>query len=283
MTTGFLEITAPFAPPPGTLRAEAVLSPCRYAGWREVAPAVLVLEGLNQFAVRLAMHGLARLDEARLLPAAVKALSMEGVLDREEMRVEGTAAPFGPTFRVSLTARRADAVGPVVRAEIVVARVAGAPPPSAPSGRATPWPGGPSPHPGGPPVLAPVPTRSPAEVCAFRVDPLAVLLAEHFPGFPVAPGSLVVGYVADALCMAGSGAPGWTGLRDVQFLRPVVPGQTFSCRLLAAPRQAPGDAAFEVVDEEGRAATRGVLVRASEHARPSAAAAPPAAAPGTTP
>lgn len=251
--TRFLEICGPVG-----AAGEARIAPRRYSRWAECLPFTLLLEGLHQFAVRLAYQVTGRSPEIeRLLPAAIKSLDVESALEAEEWEVRGSAIPFGPTVRVRAAARRAGLVADEIRAELVVA-VAGRT-----GGRAveTRMAAGVARAPLGPTSLfTAAAARSSADLCAFCVNAEAPLLAEHFPGFPVAPGSLVLGRVAQSLGEKLGSAFAWRGLRDVQFVRPVTPGPVFSCRLTpSGPGRAARGIAFNLIDDANRVAVRGVF------------------------
>jgi 3-hydroxyacyl-[acyl-carrier-protein] dehydratase len=66
----------------------------------------------------------------------------------------------------------------------------------------------------------------PAEelTAGYRVDPAHPALQGHFPGNPIVPAVLLVGFVAETLARAGKRL--W-GVERMKFLRPVRPGEAF--------------------------------------------------------
>jgi hypothetical protein len=190
----------------------------------------LLIEGLNQFAVRLgrqcSRHDVA--STGRLLPVAIKSLEIAGQVQADEIALRGEVIAFGTTLRIQVSGRYASTGADVVRATIVVAEVGRSETKTmSHTARATDASGFSSADSDAAPLLLAAPLSRADDAFAFVVNPRCALLNEHFPSFPIAPGSLVIGYVAARFCERLGSAFAWNRLSDVQFLAPLVPGPTF--------------------------------------------------------
>ena len=138
----FLSICGPLRYDARTASATATLDLSRYADWRIGNPAFLLMEGINQFCVRVGRHTMRTGTEVppRILPVAIKRLEVTPMSVSTAYRIEGTGLVFGNTTRVAVTviampdipagldARTTDTLAatyagltPQVRAEVVVA------------------------------------------------------------------------------------------------------------------------------------------------------------------
>ena len=86
----------------------------------------------------------------------------------------------------------------------------------------------------------------------FTVAGRALEVLKHFPGRPVAPGSLLLAFVW-GLC---GGADGMARFNGVHFARPLIPGTAYRCEVKIC-----ADASwyFVVMDEQQRVCVRGLM------------------------
>lgn len=263
MTTGFLDICGPISVATATSTARAVLRSRMYSGWPDVGAIWLALEGLNQFAVRLGRGYLGSQALDRVLPVGIRSLSVVGPVDASELAVEGTATRFGPTVRVQATVRCAGGHrdGKAIQADLVVASAGAAGPPKGAAGSPEGILGAEAGPNDGQRVFFPADPTSHDCLGKFSLNPRARLLSEHFPGTPIAPGSLALAYIADAFRERLGPGFSWSRLHGLQFLRPIVPGPVYSARALPpGDARAMGGYGFEVVSPEGELFIRGAFL-----------------------
>ena len=130
----FLSICGPIRYENGI--ATGTLDFTRYADWRVSNPAFLLVEGVNQFCVRVGRNTLRGEDGTapRVLPVAIKRLEVASATMSTCYQIAGSGMAFGNTTRVSVTVSPLDPAdlaaydtrepvpSPVVaRAEVVVA------------------------------------------------------------------------------------------------------------------------------------------------------------------
>ncbi len=99
----------------------------------------------------------------------------------------------------------------------------------------------------------------------FTVNAEHVLLAEHFPGFPIAPGSQVLDFVwRQTSPDPDEAATCWVNAQDVRFQRPFVLGSRFSCTALEVLGDTGLRRRIRVSDETGQICLQATLARADE-------------------
>ncbi len=215
--------------------ARAEIDVKRFSSWRELPMAALLTEGINQFAVRFARTVLPNVTERRqrVLPVGIRNLAQLGELGTGPFQVEGEISQFGPTARVQVTVRgmQGGVAAPSLMQAEVAAAVAGT------IGVLD----GTSAHADSVPPLAWDIEKNPLfyrdgpfaqmDHFGFHVSPSCPLLEEHFPGFAVAPGSLVMAFIWGQAALR----LGWRGdnlrIDDARFVRPVTPGVAYTCTL----------------------------------------------------
>lgn len=248
--------TAPF-------RACAEIDVKRFSNWRDLPMSALLTEGINQFAVRFARTVLPKVTEGRLrvLPVGIRNLEQLGELGQGPFLVEGDVSQFGPTARVCITVRRmaAQATPLLMRAEVAAAV----------AGQAAVADGTPAHADGVPPLRWQVNSEplfhltspfSQLDRYGFQVNPGCPLLEEHFPGFAVAPGSLVLAFVWEQTARRLGVRGNQLRIDDARFVRPVTPGVDYTCSLrgLAADGK-PGRYRFVLSAASGEVHTQGVF------------------------
>lgn len=244
-------------------RACAEIDVKRFSNWRDLPMSALLTEGINQFAVRFARTVLPKVMESRLrvLPVGIRNLQQLGDLGMGPFLVEGDVSQFGPTARVRITVRRMAAQAtPVLMQAEVAAAVAGEV--SVADGTAA--------HADGVPPLQWQVNSDPLfrltspfgqlDRYGFQVNPGCPLLEEHFPGFAVAPGSLVLAFVWEQTARRLGVRGNQLRIDDARFVRPVTPGIEYTCSLrdLAVDGK-PGRYRFVLSAANGEVHTQGVF------------------------
>lgn len=99
----FLSICGPIHYENGT--ATSTLDFTRYADWYVSNAAFLLVEGVNQFCVRVGRDAMRDKDGTtpRVLPASIKRLEVASMTMSTSYRITGTGIAFGNTTRVSVT------------------------------------------------------------------------------------------------------------------------------------------------------------------------------------
>lgn len=99
----FLSICGPIRYENGT--ATGTLDFTRYKDWSVSNPAFLLVEGVNQFCVRVGRNALRGEDGStpRVLPVAIKRLEVASTTMSTSYRITGSGMAFGNTTRVSVT------------------------------------------------------------------------------------------------------------------------------------------------------------------------------------
>ncbi|KQQ33012.1 hypothetical protein ASF61_13085 [Duganella sp. Leaf126] len=244
-------------------RACAEIDVKRFSNWRDLPMSALLTEGINQFAVRFARTVLPKVMEGRLrvLPVGIRNLATHGELGLGPFLVEGDVSQFGPTARVRITVRKMAAQAtPILMEAEVAAAVAGA---AAVADGTTA-------HADGVPPLQWQVNDDPLfrltapfgqlDRYGFQVNPGCPLLEEHFPGFAVAPGSLVLAFVWEQVARRLGVRGNALRIDDARFVRPVTPGIDYLCTLreLAADGK-PGRYRFVLGSASGDVHTQGVF------------------------
>ena len=206
----------------------------RFSNWRDLPMNALLTEGINQFAVRFARTILPKVMGSRLrvLPVGIRNLQQLSELGTGPFLVEGDISQFGPTARVLITVRMmgAEATPVLMQAEVgaaVAGEVAVTDCTSAHSDSVQPmqW------QVNNDPLFCLTTPVSQIDRFSFQVNPGCPLLEEHFPGFAVAPGSLLLSFVwkqtARRLGVRGK----QLRIDDARFVRPVTPGVDYTCSL----------------------------------------------------
>lgn len=101
-----------------------------------------------------------------------------------------------------------------------------------------------------------------AELCfRFEINRDCSLLDEHFPGFPIAPASLVLSFVFDELSALVPINHDRLDLRATRFSKPITPGHSYRCSVRADALDATQSLVrFTVVGEALDVHVRGSLV-----------------------
>ncbi len=101
----FLSICGPLRYDAGTATATATLDLSRYADYQIGNPAFLLMEGINQFCVRVGRRAMADGIETppRVLPVAIKKLEVTPMAVSTAYRIEGAGIVFGNTTRVTVS------------------------------------------------------------------------------------------------------------------------------------------------------------------------------------
>lgn len=244
-------------------RACAEIDVKRFSNWRDTPMSALLTEGINQFAVRFARTVLPGVMERRqrVLPVGIRNLQQLGDLGPGPFLVEGDVSQFGPTARVRITVRGMSAVpGPVLMQAEVAAAVAGegavldGMPAHADNVPPMRW------NVKDDPLFRLAASTGEADRFGFEVSPTCPLLEEHFPGFPVAPGSLVLAFVWEqAARRVGVRAP-QLRIDDARFVRPVTPGVAYACTLRdVSTDDKPQRYRFVVTAPDGAIASQGIF------------------------
>lgn len=97
----------------------------------------------------------------------------------------------------------------------------------------------------------------PGKGFSFQINPASFLLAEHFPGFPVIPASLIVGLVFEQVKQLMANEAEGLCLTNIRFNLPLVPGRNYYCQLQLQPKSASW--LFAISDDQGALYTRGLL------------------------
>jgi 3-hydroxymyristoyl/3-hydroxydecanoyl-(acyl carrier protein) dehydratase len=248
-------------------RACAEIDVKRFSNWRDTPMSALLTEGINQFAVRFARTVLPGVMDRRqrVLPVGIRNLQQLAELGSGPFLVEGEISQFGPTARVRITVRNMSTApgAPLMQAEVAAAV----------AGESAVLDGTPA-HTDNVPALLWNVAEDPlfrlagqtgqADRFDFHVSPGCPLLEEHFPGFPVAPGSLVLAFIwKQAALRIGVRAP-QLRIDDARFVRPVTPGVAYTCALrdLAADGK-PQRYRFMVTAPDGSVHSQGIFHFAS--------------------
>ena len=247
-----------------TNRARAEIDVKHFSNWRDLPMAALLTEGINQFAVRFARTVLPNVMERRqrVLPVGIRNLAQLGELGTGPFLVEGDISQFGPTARVRVTVRNMapGAASPCLMQAEVAAAVAG---------EAAVLDGMPAHADNVPPLLWNV-DHDPLFRLAgpflqqdrfgFHVSPSCPLLEEHFPGFAVAPGSLVLAFVWEQAARRLGLATTQLRIDDARFVRPVTPGIAYTCTLRdVSSVEKPGRHRFVVSAADGSVHSQGIF------------------------
>lgn len=262
MALNFLDMCSP---PVHTAsdRACAEIDVKRFSNWRDLPMSALLTEGINQFAVRFARTVLPNVMEGRLrvLPVGIRNLEQVAELGQGPFLVEGDVSQFGPTARVRISVRKMAAYAtPVLMRAEVAAAVAGvvavADGTAAHADSVSPlqW------QVSSDPLFHLTSPLNQLDRYGFEVNPDCPLLEEHFPGFAVAPGSLMLAFVWEQAARRLGVASNKLRIDDARFVRPITPGVQYTCSLrnLAADGK-PGRYRFVLSAANGEVHTQGVF------------------------
>lgn len=225
MATGFLQMCGPVETADlagGIVAGTAELDLFRFRLRGEVRSAFLLIEGINQFAVRLGRRVLKAPDDLShgVLPVSLRSFRQELPIEESTLTAVGEASVFGASAFVSVSVHAGGRGGArIAVAQVVVAAAA------APSARVRPE--AKSPAGAGRLNVFSLTDSKPASV-AFGVNGGGEVMQEHFPGNPIVPASLMLEFVCRAF---GPGPDEMPALRNVRFLKPVVPGGSYRCRI----------------------------------------------------
>ncbi len=263
MALNFLGICSPPVHTDAT-RARAEIDIKRFSNWRDLPVAALLTEGINQFAVRFARTVLPNVMERRqrVLPVGLRNLAQLGELGSGPFLVEGDVSQYGPTARVRITVRsmQGGATAPCLMQAEVAAAVAG-------EGAVL---DGTQQHTDSvlpllwdvdhDPLFRPDAPFVQPDRFGFHVSASCPLLEEHFPGFAVAPGSLVLAYVWEQAARRLGVRGGHLRIDDARFVRPVTPGIVYTCTLRdGGAAGKPGSHRFVISAPDGAVHTQGVF------------------------
>jgi 3-hydroxymyristoyl/3-hydroxydecanoyl-(acyl carrier protein) dehydratase len=246
---------------PGRARAEIDVK--RFTNWRDTPMSALLTEGINQFAVRFARTVLPGVMERRqrVLPVGIRNLQQLGDLGTGPFLVEGDVSQFGPTARVRITVSRMAAVpgAPLMKAEIAAA-VAGegavldGMPGHVDNIPPLVW------NVAADPLFRPTGPTGQLDRFGFEVSATCPLLEEHFPGFPVAPGSLVLAHVWEQTARRLGVRGAQLSIDDARFVRPVTPGVPYTCTLRDLAQDGkPQRWRFVLTSPDGAVHTQGIF------------------------
>ncbi|PRC94386.1 hypothetical protein [Solimicrobium silvestre] len=235
----------------------------RFSNWRDLPMNALLTEGMNQFAVRFARTVLPKVMGSRLrvLPVGIRNLQQLDELGTGPFLVEGDVSQFGPTARVRITVRKmgAEATPVLMQAEVAAAvagvvAVADGTPAHANSVPPLNW------QVNDDPLFRLTSPFSQIDRYGFQVNPGCPLLEEHFPGFAVAPGSLVLSFVWEQTARRLGVRGKQLQIDDARFVRPVIPGVDYTCSLrdLAADGK-PGRFRFVLSSANGDVHSQGIF------------------------
>jgi 3-hydroxymyristoyl/3-hydroxydecanoyl-(acyl carrier protein) dehydratase len=247
---------------PGSACAEIDVK--HFSNWRELPMAALLTEGINQFAVRFARTVLPNVmaRRQRVLPVGIRNLAQLGELGAGPFLVEGDISQFGPTARVRVTVRnmQGGAAAPCLMQAEVAAAVAGElavlDGTAAHSDSIAPllW------DVAHDPLLRLDQPFAQLDRFGFHVSPGCPLLEEHFPGFAVAPGSLVLAFLWEQAARRLGVRAAHLRIDDARFVRPVTPGMVYSCSVRALVAEGkPERHRFVVSGPDGSVHTQGVF------------------------
>jgi hypothetical protein len=244
-------------------RACAEIDVKRFSNWRDLPMTALLTEGINQFAVRFARTVLPKVMASRLrvLPVGIRNLQQLAELGMGPYLVEGDISQIGPTARVRITVRKmgAEATPILMQAEVAAAvagEVAVVDGTAAHADNVPPlqW------QVNSDPLFRLAGPFSQIDRYGFQVNPGCPLLEEHFPGFAVAPGSLVLAFIWEQTARRLGVRGKRLQIDDARFVRPVTPGVDYICSLrdLAVDGK-PGRFRFVLSAANGDIHTQGVF------------------------
>ena len=215
-------------------RACAEIDVKRFSNWRDLPMTALLTEGINQFAVRFSRTVLPKVmgSKLRVLPVGIRNLVQLDELGTGPFLVEGDVSQFGPTARVRITVRKMGTEAtPVLMQAEVAAAVAGeaavldGTAAHADSVPPLQW------RVNSDPLFRLAQPFSQTDRFGFQVHPGCPLLEEHFPGFAVAPGSLVLAFVWEQTARRLGVRGKQLRIDDARFVRPVTPGSDYTVTL----------------------------------------------------
>ena len=96
-----------------------------------------------------------------------------------------------------------------------------------------------------------VETGQPLTNISFEINEHCPLLAEHFPGFPVVPASLIIGLTASLLEKSAS----YLNLTNIRFNQPLVPGKEYRCEFKQKNNE---QVMFIITDQHNVVYTKGI-------------------------
>lgn len=215
-------------------RACAEIDVKRFSNWRELPMTALLIEGINQFAVRFTRTVLAQVmgSKLRVLPVRIRNLMQLDEPGIGPFLVEGEISQFGPTARVRITVRKmgSEATPALLQAEVTAAvagkvailndtaaHVNGMPP--------SWW------HAIHDPLFRLTRPIGQTDRFGFQVNASCPLLKEHFPDFAVAPASLVLTFIWEQTARHLDVRGKQLRIEDARFVRPVIPGVDYTCTL----------------------------------------------------
>lgn len=251
MGTGFLNICGAVTTSTGRETVgSAGIDISRYADKQPASSSFLLLEGMNQFAVRLGRRALGIPPEARrrVLPVSIRSCELLIPWEENTCRITGEATQFGRAAMVSMRALSGMPGGfestVFASAEITVAspEVLGAPaamgaeiPPVLSAGATSMVQCGQ----GFETMLFSAQSRIEREIDArpqsvdFRTKERAPLFEDHFPGSPIVPASLLLEFVW-TLCRdkVKSGSNSGFCARNVRLMKPLTPGKSYRVEIV---------------------------------------------------
>ncbi|CDM91083.1 hypothetical protein L7750_18800 [Xenorhabdus bovienii] len=243
METQFLAICLPLSIEPRREMATGVALLSSWQGHQNHSTISLLIEALNQFAVRYVSSQFSAKMQQRFLPVMIEHFSCKVASCSNKMIVEGGLEPVYNTFRVNCRVYSGESREEIVaQASIIVSEVELPTTPfaeiSIENSAISLW------------EVWPISNHC----YGFHLNSGHYLFQEHFPGQPVCPGSLLIDLVF-SLCKRNESKTDIIKLHKVKFLKAVRPDHNYTVSLKTNSEGMLGN--FFICDENGERHTNG--------------------------